>query len=166
MKKFLAFLMALVMMMSLSSVAFAAESEESNLGPRLVRHTVDIDVPAEGSVDLCTSDSDNSPTPSRMWASNSYIGINNGETLYTLLFTIPDRYFAFETYATGALNGYYSVALVRNVTSEYATCSNMVNGGNLKVDWISVDKNVQYQFRIYNYSGCTITVHLTYYSWA
>ena len=164
MKKIISLLLVVIMAMSMSVMVFAEEADVDSQENGIVENSIDVEVPPESSVTLASFGTAGDANTD-MWASGTY-SLDNGDILYTLLFTIPDRYFAYETYATGAPTGYYSVTLVRNVTSSYASISNLANGVSVKNDWISVTPNYQYQFKIYNYSGSTISVHITYYSWA
>ena len=155
-KRILAIIMAMLFLVSTSTVAFAASS------PEVTAHTIAISVPPTAA----SNSAGREPSGSRMWDSVSYYMESYTSVLYGLYFTIPDRYFAYETYATGAPNGSYSVNLLNTSGVPIASSSNFADGVTIKNDWISVNAGNQYRFRIYNNTGADITVYLTYYSWA
>lgn len=155
-KRILAIIMAMLFLVSTSTVAFAASS------PEVVVHTVAISVPP-----TLTSNSAERENPStRMWDSVSYYMESYISVLYGIFFTIPDHYFAYETYATGAPSGYYGVNLLGSAGQTIATLSNKADGVSVKNDWISVTAGNQYRFKVRNNTGSNITVYITFYSWA
>ena len=95
--------------------------------------------------------------------------LNPNTITYDIPFNIPERYFAYEFYATGVngqpvTNGSYVVALMYDVTALIASGSGDADGTVYKVDWIDLDPD-NYQFKIFNYTDSPITVTITYYSW-
>ena len=154
-KRILAIIMAMLFLVSTSTVAFAASL------PEVVAHTVAISVPP-----TLTSNSAERENPgTRMWNSVSYYIEYYVSVLYSAYFTIPDPYFAYETYATGAPSGYYGVNLLGSGGQIIATTSNLANGTSVKNDWINVTAGKQYRFKVINNTGSNITVYITYYSW-
>ena len=95
--------------------------------------------------------------------------LNPNTITYDIPFNIPDRYFAFEVYATGVNgqpvpNGYYAVALMYDITTSISTMTGIADGTNYKKDWIDLIPD-EYQFKVFNYTDSPITVTITYYSW-
>ena len=152
-------LLALTLCLSLSTTAFASETSEipENVTKTTVTYTVD----AGESV---------TTVQPRIWNQESHtVGV--GYTVYGLQFTIPDRYFAFEVYATdsngNAVNASYTVALVYDITSVVSTITGTANGTVYKNDWIDLSYGGKtHQFRYINLSSTALSVHVTYYSWA
>lgn len=147
MKK-LATLLTLILCLSMTQInTFAAETPDT---PELVKHTETVVVePGENIIQP------------RMWAQDG--GESRLQYLYLVPFVIPDRYFAYEVSATGA-SGQYTAALMYDNFIVAATYGR-VGAGTYKNDWIEVDPGETYQFKISNFTGGTITVNLTYYSW-
>lgn len=155
-KRILAIIMAMLFLVSTSTVAFAASS------PEVVAHTVAISVPPT----LTRNSAERENPGTRMWNSVSYYIEYYVSVLYSAYFTIPDPYFAYETYATGAPSGYYTVELRKSSGALFASVTNKANGSSVKNDWITVNTGSQYRFKVYNDTGANITVYITYYSWA
>lgn len=155
-KKFVALLMACVLMMGFSTTAFAAETEESTIPEHATKHTIEMTVEPGETVAPC------------IWNQGSFIPPIGGTT-YTAAFNIPDRYFAYECSAIGTngntVPGNYCVALLESYEITIATTTRPVNGETTKVDWIDVTPG-NHLFAIYNLTGTPITVSITYYSWA
>ena len=154
-KRILAIVMAMLFLVSSSTIAFAAST------PEVVAHTVAISVPPT----LTSNSAGREGGGSRMWNSVSYYIESYVSVLYSPYFTIPDPYFAYETYATGAPSGYYTVKLYKSNGQLIGTTSNLADGSSRKNDWLSVSAGSQYRFKVLNNTGSNITVYLTYYSW-
>lgn len=109
-------------------------------------------------------------TPTRIWTSNTYI-VNDNSALYPLRFTIPDPYCAFEVTATtpsgGTVSGFYTVSLLYQSVGHLADINVPADGQTYKVDWVSVvyPGSSDYGFRLYNHSGTTLSITVTFYSW-
>lgn len=163
-KKIFALFLAIVLATSFSTVAFAAE-DESGIPENATKHTIEVTVePGE------TFDGSEDGIAPYIW--NQIGHTVSGDKTYTLQFTVPDRYFAYEYSAVptsgGTSSGSYSVSLLLSaILSPLATGSGIADGANHKVDWIDLSGNSgSYQFLIINSTGTSITVSITYYSWA
>ena len=164
-KKLIALFLAMVMAMSFAVTAMAAESD-SGIPENATSHTIELTV-APGETIIDGEDDGVAPF---IWGSNSYNPPANGAT-YTAQFTIPDRYFAYEVSAIGsngnAVNGICSVyLLLSNAQTSIAGLNVNINGTVGKMDWIDVDAGTRHLFKIVNGSSSSITVNITYYSWA
>ena len=155
-KKFVALLMACVLMMGISTTAFAAETEESTIPEHATKHTIEMTVEPGESV------------APYIWNQGSFTPPAGGAT-YTAVFNIPDRYFAYECSAIGpngmTINANCYVALLVSYDVPIANLPLPINGTTHKMDWITVDPG-NHQFRIINDTSYAITVNITYYSWA
>ena len=151
MKRFIALILALIFMMSFSTIAFADDDEGE-----LVKHEITIEVPAGSSERV--------PSGTRIWNQVSD-SLESGYTEYCQHFIIPDRYFAYEYSATGSSSGTFSVALLDDDFGFYSGGSNYVNSPAQKNDWISVFPGEYYLFRVINNTSSTIYFTITYYSW-
>lgn len=142
MKKFLAILMSLVVMVSSSVVVFADPPE--------------LETPVTEE------------EPEGMWASGTYT-VPANSTLDTASFNIPDPYFAYEMTATlsggGTSSSSYRVALKKGIGTR-ASATYYIDGVTHKVDWINISTTGAHYFSITNNSNSTIYVTLTYYSWS
>lgn len=155
-KKFVALLMACVLMMGFSTTAFAAETEESTIPEHATKHTIEMTVEPGESVAPC------------IWNQGSFTPPAGGAT-YTATFNIPDRYFAYECYALGingnSISGNCSVSLHLNYDAIIASATIPINGTTEKVDWIDLTPG-NFFFGIQNPTTSQIRVYITYYSWA
>lgn len=153
-KRFLAALLTvLVLVGSFPCMAFAADNSDEN--PEITSHTIVLSVPA--------ADPDDSGIAPCIWGQTGpTIGANG--SVPTAEFYIPERYFAFESYASGNSNGLYSVTL-RYGTSFIESHYNNINSDAEKSDWITINSYGNYHFVITNSANCPITVTITYYSW-
>lgn len=158
-KKIFALFLAIVLATSFSTVAFAAE-DESGIPENATRHTIEVTVePGE------TLDGTEDGIAPYIWGQENYTV--SGDKTYTRQFTVPDRYFAYEAVATSNGSGTCHVALMLpNCTTEVVGFLLTVNGSSDKMDWIDVTSGNNYLFRIINYATDSITVTITYYSWA
>ena len=164
-KKLIALFLAMVMAMSFAVTAMAAEAD-SGIPENATRHTIELDIAADGTVESYTQDG---ITP-RIW--NQINHTVSGDKTYTLQFDVPERYFAYEMSATntsgGALSNTYRVELL--LASNFATLASSTrtaNGSIYKVDNIDLrSSNQRCLFCISNYTGVPISVTITYYSWA
>lgn len=155
-KKFVALLMACVLMMGISTTAFAAETEESTIPEHATKHTIEMTVEPGETV------------APYIWGENTFSPPVGGVT-YSATFNIPDRYFAYECSAIGAdgsvINSTCNVALLKSYNVLIANIPAPIDGTTHKNDWITVDPG-NHMFRLTNNSGSPITVTITYYSWA
>ena len=155
-KKFVALLMACVLMMGFSTTAFAAETEESTIPEHATKHTIEMTVEPGETV------------APYIWGENTFSPPVGGVT-YSATFNIPDRYFAYECSAIGtngnAVAGNYCVALLKSYEITIASTTKVANGQTTKVDWIDLDPG-NYLFGIHNFTASAITVSITYYSCA
>lgn len=162
-KHFFAIILALVLVTGLSTVAFAAE--ETGIPENATCHTIELTVEPGETID--ENDAGISPY---IWGNNNY-NVTSGSHTYTPQFNIPERYFAYETRAVNtdgsSSSGTYHVQLVRYVSSSIAGLEKPIDGVTYKNDWITIPSPGDgYHFKIYNSSVSTITVYITYYSWA
>ena len=164
-KKLIALFLAMVMAMSFAVTAMAAETD-SGIPENATKHTIELDIAADGTVESYTQDG---ITP-RIW--NQINHTVSGDKTYTLQFTVPERYFAYEMRATNtsgnAITGSYNVALLlASSFSVKASNGADVNGITYKMDHIDLGgTNRTCLFCISNYAGVPISVTITYYSWA
>lgn len=164
-KKLIALFLAMVMAMSFAVTAMAAEAD-SGIPENATRHTIELDIAADGTVESYTQDG---ITP-RIW--NQINHTVSGDKTYTLQFDVPERYFAYEMRATNtsgsAISGNYSVDLLLAIPfTSIASNTKAVNGVTYKVDHIDLNgSNQRCLFCISNYAGVPISVTITYYSWA
>ena len=139
MKRFIAVIIALIMCITTSNIAFAAE----------------LDTPAHEEI------------IDEMYDSKTVI-IPANSSVTTSSFYIPDPHFAFETRGNtstgGTTSGSYLVEL-KHGSGTHASMNLDIDGYNYKLDWISVYAGTYY-FKITNYSNTSISVVLTYYSWS
>ena len=156
MKKIISLVLAIVLCMSLSVTALAAETD---IPADVEKNTIEITLEPGESID----ESDVTPY---IWGQETHDVPYDARA--TAAFNIPDRNFAFEMKGTGInnepINGTYTVELNRGATIKASRPGNL-DGTTYKVDWISVEPG-NYYFTIYNYTSVTIKVVLTYYSWA
>ena len=164
-KKLLALFLAMVLATSFATTAMAAETE-NEIPENATRHTIELTVAADGTIE---SDDEYGIAP-LIWNQENYTV--SGNKTYTLQFTVPDRYFAYELTATdtsgNTLSSTYKVDLLLAVSfSTIASCCQYVDGVTYKVDNIDLSSSNQTcLFCITNYTGTPISVTLTYYSWA
>ena len=164
-KKLIALFLAMVMATSFTITALAAETEPE-IPENATRHTIELDLAADGTVESYTQDG---ITP-RIW--NQINHIVSGNKTYTLQFTVPDRYIAFEMRATdtngNAITGLYRVDLLdAEFFATIAARSQAADGITYKVDHIDLyASNERCLFCITNAAGVPLSVTITYYSWA
>ena len=164
-KKLIALFLAMVLATSFATTAMAAEND-SGIPENATRHTIELTVAPDGTIEGTDEDG----VAPFMWGNGSYSPPANGVT-YTAQFTIPDRYFAYELSAIGS-NG----ATVSGTCSAYLLLSDAetsiaglnvnIDGSTKKMDWIDVTAGDKHLFKIINGSSSSITVTITYYSWA
>lgn len=164
-KKLIALFLAIVMASSFAITAMAAEAE-TEIPENATRHTIELDLAADGTVESYTQDG---ITP-RIWNQENYTV--SGDKTYTLQFTVPERYFAYEMRATttsgGTASGTYTVELMSaSAWAAIAGRSAYIDGVTYKVDHIDLyGSNQRCLFCIINGAGLPLSVTLTYYSWA
>ena len=154
MKKFFSLLLALIMCIPFSNVAFATEM------PAVKATTVEFTVDANSE----------SAIMPRIWNQVSYT-LNSQTITYGLRFNVPDRYFAYEASAVAAnggtvTSGHFAVALMADAVTLIASSSGNADGTVYKNDWIDLGSGGNYLFKVCNYTNTAITVSITYYSWA
>lgn len=164
-KKLIALFLAMVLATSFATTAMAAETE-SGIPENATRHTIELTVSPDGTVE---SDDEYGVAP-LIWNQENYTV--SGNKTYTLQFTVPDRYFAYEMCATdtsgNTVSGSYSVDLLLALTfSTIASSTRTVDGNTYKLDNIDLStSNKTCLFCITNYTGVALSVTITYYSWA
>lgn len=164
-KKMIALFLAMIMATSFATTALAAETE-SGIPEGATCHTIELTVNPDGTVE---GGDENGISPF-IWNQESHTV--SGNKTYTLQFTVPERYFAYEMKATdangNALSTNYTVELLHAATfSLLASCTQSADGNTYKVDHIDLESsNETLLFCIVNYTGVPISVTLTYYSWA
>lgn len=163
-KKLIALFLAMVLATSFATTAMAAEPD-SEIPENATRHTIELTVAPDGTIE----GSDEDGVAPFIWNQENHT-VSYDKT-YTLQFTVPERYFAYEVRATGtsgsAVSGSYNVSLLLASTfSTLASCTTYANGGTVKVDNIDLlMSNTTCLFCISNYTGVPISVTITYYSW-
>ena len=156
MKKFIAALLTLAMVFCMTNTVVFAEESENTIPENATRHTVELTLNPEDSV---------SPY---IWGDPSITMIDN-HTAYTSSFYVSDRYFAFEM--EGFLEGDpitnegYSVALEYVSGGIIASASGYADHSLYKVDWITINVDANYRFKVTNGTDYVLTVYITYYSW-
>ena len=158
MKKFIVLLLTLAITLSLFSVtAFAEESYPNGIPENATRHTIEVTLRPEESI-----------TPF-VWGDPSITMVDN-HTAYTGSFYLSDRYFAYEMQGfleePGATSTEsYSVILEHTSGGMIASMSGLADGATYKKDWITINVDGTYRFRVVNNTDYTLTVYMTYYSW-
>ncbi len=162
--KILALLLTLIMCVSFSTTAFAAEPASPDISDSMAeveRHTITIDV-APGE-EIGTEDG----IMPLIWNDPTML-VMNGGTCDLPSFYVSDRYFAFEASVTGPNgeiinSGTFGVALMRN-SSIKVSMSGSPNGSTYKQDWITMNSGTYY-FRLFNNSPAVLKFNIKYYSW-
>lgn len=155
MKKFLALVLVTVLTLSLSANVFAAENGENIQPENAKTHTIEMTIEPgeEYGIMPCMWDTKNETVSS---------------TFTTDYFTVDSPFFAYETSATsqtgGSASGTYRVEFMTKSGGVISSVQMSINGVTHKEDWIPVDVNGQYKFKLYNFSNTTIIISLTYYS--
>ena len=164
-KKLIALFLAMVLATSFATTAMAAEPD-SEIPENATRHTIELTVAPDGTIE----GSDEDGVAPFIWNQENHT-VSYDKT-YTLQFTVPERYFAYEMRATGtsgnAINGTYTVdLLMASSFAARASSTQSVNGITYKVDNIDLSNtNQRCLFCITNNTGVPISVTITYYSWA
>lgn len=157
-KRFISLLLVIVLSMTLSVSAFAAESETPT-NSELEKHTIEFVLDPESSSD------DNSITP-YIWGEEDY-DVNN--VCYTVPFTIPNPNFAYEVIGYNEYmqpcNVSFTVSLTTELNSLVSSLPVIANGSRHKQDWVSVSPNSKYKFKITNNTNIKLHIIITYYSW-
>ena len=163
-KKIIALFLAIIMATSFATTAMAAESD-SGIPENATAHTIELTVNPDGTVE----GNEDGVSPF-IW--NQIQHTVSGNKTYTLQFTVPERYFAYEMRATdangNAISGSYCVELLdAQALGIIASNTKPVNGVTYKVDHIDLNAtNERVLFCISNIAGVPISVTITYYSWA
>lgn len=163
-KKLIALFLAMVLATSFATTAMAAETD-SGIPENATRHTIELTVAPDGTIEGTDEDG----VVPFIWNQENHTV--SGDKTYTLQFTVPERYFAYEMRATdtsgNALNSPYNVSLLLAVTlSTLASATFDANGNTYKVDNIDLlSSNKTCLFCISNFTGVPISVTITYYSW-
>lgn len=167
MKKILSLILAFALTLCISTSALAAEPVNRLNGGKVEKHTIEL--VAEPGVNTISLD-DEGIMPI-IWNQFSHKVPYNGKYT-TAVFSIPDRYFAFEVTGTdyngNGASGYFSVNLLYYVQAGLAGLTCTVNGPSKKADWITIPAvgEKKYAFEILNGATGDINVTITYYSWA
>lgn len=164
-KKLIALFLAMVLATSFATTAMAAETD-SEIPENATRHTIELTVAPDGTIEGTDEDG----VAPFIWNQENHTV--SGDKTYTLHFTVPERYFAYEMRATdtsgNATSGTYKVDLLLASTfiTKASNCQ-AVNGITYKVDNIDLSNtNQSCLFCISNYTGVSISVTITYYSWS
>lgn len=167
MKKFLAILLSTVMTLCFSSAAFAAEGDPIPEG--LEKHVIELAVaPGETTIDPSTLISGEDAIAPCIWGDPS-MSIIDHYSANTSSFYVSDKYFAYEMEAIPS-NGVatsqgYCVELKYVNAGTIASMSGEADGSNYKLDWITINVDGNYYFRVTNDTDYVLNVYLTYYSW-
>ena len=168
MKKILSLILVFALTLCISTSALAAEPVNRLNGGKVEKHTIEF--VAEPGVSTINANGDEGIMPI-IWNQFSHkVPYNANYT--TGVFSVPDRYFAFEVTGTdyngSGASGYFSVNFLYNTRNGLAGLTCTVNGPSKKADWITIpsvgEKN--YSFEILNGATGDINVTITYYSWA
>ena len=135
-KKLIALFLAMVLATSFATTAMAAEPD-SEIPENATRHTIELTVAPDGTIE----GSDEDGVAPFIWNQENHT-VSYDKT-YTLQFTVPERYFAYEVRATGtsgnAVSGNYIVELLDAESfAPLASISSSVNGITYKVDNIDL----------------------------
>ncbi len=155
MKKAVSFLLVFVMVFAMNfATAFAAEAPEN------------VTEPIEATEVLTNSDEGIMPLVNHSFSVD--IPPNSSTTLSG--YSIPERYMAFEAYATvmggGSNGGTFSVTLLKSGLIK-SGMTYEVNGVSHKNDWIDLQStNNSCGFKLSNNTSVSITIYVTYYSWS
>ena len=156
MKRILAILLALVLTIGMSTSVFAAEPEDT-IPANATRHTVEVSLaPGENIINP------------RIWGDPS-MSLVDHYSAYTSSFYVSDKYFAFEVEGE-LINGTFTNE-VFNVTLEYTSGGSVAgmncyaNGSISKLDWITINVDGNYRFKVTNPTNYYLSVFITYYSW-
>lgn len=166
MKKIIAMILALALMVCMSTSALAAETGSRFDGGKIEKHTIEL--VAKPGVNTITASNDSGIMP-MIWNQNTYT-VKYGGKFYTAYFSVPDRYFAYEATVTAAsgVTGNCTVNFMYDSTVGIAGITCTANGPMKKADWITIpsvgEKN--YSFRMINGATGDVNVKITYYSWA
>lgn len=157
-KRFISLLLVFVLSMAISVPAFAAETEPTI--PDVEKHTIEIMLDPGESID-----NESGITP-YIWGQTDTF-MNN--VCYTNSFWVPDQYFAYEVIAgneySQPCNIPFTVQLITLSGTPIASLPVIAHGGNFKADWISVNPNSEYRFRVINDTSAKLHIIITYYSW-
>lgn len=155
MKKAVSFLLVFVMVFAMNfATAFAAEAPEN------------VTEPVEAAEVLTNNDEGIMPLVNHSFSVD--LPPNSSTTLSG--YSIPERYMAFEAYATvmggGSNGGNFTVALLKQGITK-SVMSYSVNGESHKNDWIDLQQtNNSCGFKLTNNTSVSITIYVTYYSWS
>ena len=164
-KKLIALFLAIVLATSFATTAMAAEPD-SEIPENATRHTIELTVAPDGTIE----GSDEDGVAPFIWNQENHT-VSYDKT-FTLQFTVPERYFAYEIRATttsgGTVNANYCVELLFAGTfSTTASSTKPINGVTYKLDNIDLGiTNQKWLFCITNGAGVPISVTITYYSWS
>lgn len=156
MKRILAILLAFVLTIGMSTSVFAAEPEDT-IPANATRHTVEVSLaPGENIINP------------RIWGDPS-MSLVDHYSAYTSSFYVSDKYFAFEVYGE-LINGTYtnevfSVGLEYTSGGTLASVSCTADRSLYKVDWITINIDSNYRFKVVNPTNYYLSVFITYYSW-
>lgn len=163
MKRKLSVFLAIMMLMTaiMPSNALAAESESSNGIPENAEvHVIEVEVPP---VEESESDEGTSPY---LWDRETPTLVN-GQAVCVACFATTNPYAAFETMGT-VVSGTSTGTFITDFCDDGAsirTANVEPNGITYKCDYIYLNSNSTYTINVYNYTGVTIDVTITYYTW-
>lgn len=156
MKRILAILLALVLTIGMSTSVFAAEPEDT-IPANATRHTVEVSLaPGENIINP------------RIWGDPS-MSLVDHYSAYTSSFYVSDKYFAFEVYGE-LINGTFTnevfgIALEYTSGGGICSLSCYADGSTYKKDWITINVDSNYRFKVTNPTNYYLSVFITYYSW-
>ena len=163
MKRFVSLLMAMLLCLSIGSVAFAAEGSANTIPENATEHTVAFCLPAQGEMTVPADG-----IAPYIWGDPSVTMVDH-YVYYTAPFYVSDRYFGYEVEGfldPGIVTDRgYSVSLQHVNGGVISSMSGEADGSLYKVDWVNIYTDGNYRFRIANDTDYTLTVYITYYSW-
>ena len=162
--KILALLLTLIMCVSFSATAFAAEPASPDISDSMAeaeRHTITIEVAPGEEIGV-----EDGIMP-LMW-DESHVSLMNGSSADTVGIYLEDRYIAYEASETGPhgetiTSGTFGVALMRNGATK-ASVTGDADGSIYKKDWITMTSGTYY-FHAVNNTPAILNFHIKYYSW-
>ena len=156
---FLAIMMLVTMLMPFT--AMAAENESTGGIPENAEvHVIEVEIPP------VEEDSNEDSVSPRLWDQETPTLVN-GQSTCVACFSTTCSYAAFETKGV-VVSGTYTGTFATNFCDDGACIRGAniePNGVTAKCDYIPLNSNSTYTINVYNYTGATIYVTVTYYTW-